>query len=172
MTQRERPTPDAGPTAPAGAAAPVAPSVLAAGARNGCGGLWEDLFQRASAEQQQDLLALAARQGVVYAHQVAPPENGPARPARRTLLPALLNGQTKDLEAVLPPPLEIVFDSGLDPCQREAVARAVQTPDVCLIQGTPGTGKSRLVAEPRPARAVRGPRAAGARPRAGTTRRQ
>ena len=31
--------------------------------------------------------------------------------------------------------------------QREAVSRALATPDICLIQGLPGTGKSRVVAE-------------------------
>ncbi len=142
MTQRERPTPDAGHSAPACAAAPVASVV-----RNGVASLWEDLFQRASPEQQHDLLALAGRQGVVYAHQIAAAVNGNAAPPRRTLLPALLNGQTKDLEAVQPPPLETIADATLDLSQREAVARAVQTPDICLIQGTPGTGKSRVVAE-------------------------
>ncbi len=35
----------------------------------------------------------------------------------------------------------------MDRTQRDAVARAVATPDVCLIQGFPGTGKSRVVAE-------------------------
>ncbi len=153
MTQRERQTPDAGSAAPACAAdpaAPVAPPLAGppAAARNGVGGLWEDLFHRASPGQQQDLLALAGRQGIVYAHQVAVGENGngAARATRRTLLPALLNGQTKELEAVRPSPLETV-DAALDPWQRAAVARAVQTPDICLIQGTPGTGKSRVIAE-------------------------
>src|SRR5262249_25624609 len=38
-------------------------------------------------------------------------------------------------------------DSELDPGQRHAVIRAVQTPDVALIGGGPGTGKSRVIAE-------------------------
>jgi len=40
-----------------------------------------------------------------------------------------------------------VYDSALDARQREAVARALATPDFCLIQGLPGTGKSRVATE-------------------------
>src|SRR5260370_2635116 len=147
MTQRERPTPDAARATPARPRGPSPPSPPPAGGRNGSASLWEELFQRASPAQQQDLLALAARQGVVYTHQVAPAAIGNGQSVRRTLLHALLNGQTKDLVAVGPPPLETIVDTALDPWQREAVARAVHTPDLCLIQGTPGTGKSRVVAE-------------------------
>jgi hypothetical protein len=107
--------------------------------------LWEELFHRASPAQQDALLALAARQGILYAHQIAPPENGPPA-ARRSLLPALLNGQIKDLQSLRPARLE-PLDGSLDDVQRDAVARALRTPDVCLIQGLPGTGKSRVVAE-------------------------
>jgi hypothetical protein len=105
--------------------------------------LWEELFHRASPQQQDALLALAARQGVLYAHQIAPPDNGSAR---RSLLPALLNGQIKDLQSVRPP-LVKPFDDALDGCQTDAVRRALHTPDICLIQGLPGTGKSRVVSE-------------------------
>ena len=45
-----------------------------------------------------------------------------------------------------PEPLTYV-DGDLDENQREAVARAVFTPDLCLIRGLPGTGKSRVVSE-------------------------
>src|SRR5262249_60772615 len=51
-----------------------------------------------------------------------------------------------ELEPVRTTPIA-VLDPNLDPTQREAVARALQTPDLALIQGLPGTGKSRVVAE-------------------------
>jgi hypothetical protein len=62
------------------------------------------------------------------------------------LLSTLLNDPARELEPFDPPALEY-HDHGLDPAQREAVARAIATPDICLIQGFPGTGKSRVVAE-------------------------
>jgi hypothetical protein len=87
---------------------------------------------------------------LLYAHQLPPAENGPHSAdedtASRQLLNRLLNGQTVDLEPLRPGPVEI-HDTALDDVQREAVARALATPDLCLIQGLPGTGKSRTVAE-------------------------
>ncbi len=109
---------------------------------------WEDLFRCASPEQQQELLALARRQGVLYAHQLPPPNNGSHPPADgwRQLLTRLLAGQTEGL-----PPLRVPAappgEVPLDDLQREAVARALETPDVCLIQGLPGTGKSHVISE-------------------------
>jgi AAA domain len=141
MTQRERQTPDRGTVAAAPAAhrsAPLTPSTALPAAS-----LWEDLYHRASPAQQEALVTLAAQQGVLYAHQIAPPENGVVR---RSLLPALLNGQIKDLQPLRPPKRDPV-DDALDDGQREAVSRALHTPDVCLIQGLPGTGKSRVIAE-------------------------
>jgi hypothetical protein len=110
---------------------------------------WEDLFRAASPEQQRELLALARRQGVVYAHQLPPLSNGGASaPAEgwRQQLSRLLAGQVDDLEPLRVPPVP-PGDVPLDDVQREAVARALETPDVCLIQGLPGTGKSHVVAE-------------------------
>src|SRR5262249_29372301 len=49
-------------------------------------------------------------------------------------------------------------DPSLDADQREAVARALATPDVCLLQGLPGSGKSRVVAEVVTRAAARGER--------------
>jgi hypothetical protein len=62
------------------------------------------------------------------------------------LLSALLNGSAQDLQPLRPPAVAC-HDRELDATQREAVARALGTPDVCLIQGYPGTGKSRVVTE-------------------------
>jgi hypothetical protein len=73
------------------------------------------------------------------------------------LLSRILGGHTEDLEPVQPPPVE-PLDVALDPAQREAVALALGTPDVCLIQGLPGTGKSRVVSEIVTQAAARGQR--------------
>jgi hypothetical protein len=125
-------------------------SVQGAAPDSGAPGLspWEDLFRSASPEQQQELLALARRQGVLYAHQLPAVNNGSHAPTQgwRQLLTRLLAGETEGLEPlrVLPaPPGEVP----LDDLQREAVARALETPDICLIQGLPGTGKSHVIAE-------------------------
>ncbi|HVS34250.1 MAG TPA: AAA domain-containing protein, partial [Gemmataceae bacterium] len=133
MTQRERHTPEAG----------------AAAQQAGC--TWDELFPSLAPARQQELLALAGREGILYAAQLSIP-NGPqpgagaAAPGRRTLLPALLNGQLHDLPPLQPRPVECC-DAALDAAQRDAVARALQTPDLCLIQGRPGSGKSRTAAE-------------------------
>jgi hypothetical protein len=121
--------------------------------------LWEELYRGASPAQQTELLALAERQGVVYAHQLPSPANGsPPSPDRaRQLLTRLLAGQTDALppfRAPAAPPGAVP----LDEVQREAVARALETPDVCLIQGLPGTGKTHVVAEVVTRAAARGER--------------
>jgi hypothetical protein len=110
--------------------------------------LWDDFFRGASPEQQQELLALARRQGVIYAHQLPPAGNGSHPPAEgwRQFLTRLLAGQTDGLEPLRVPPAA-PGAAPLDDLQREAVARALETPDVCLIQGLPGTGKSHVIAE-------------------------
>src|SRR5947209_17300383 len=117
MTQRERHTP--GGRAPRPAAGPPAPArgrparPEAAGHRRpACASLWEEWYQRASPAQQREALALAARQGLLYGHQLPPPANG-FSPAHSTLLAALLNGQTEGLEPVRPASLEPI-DPSLD----------------------------------------------------------
>jgi hypothetical protein len=98
---------------------------------------------------------LAARQGVLYSHQL-PAANGAGDPARH-LIAHLLAGTPQDLEPVCPTPVE-PDDAALDDVQREAVARALATPDLCLVQGLPGTGKSRVVTEILTQAAARGER--------------
>ena len=132
--------------------------------------LWEDLFRHASPEQRDHLLDLAKRQGFLYAHQVPTPTNGkkpipgqdhaPAAEQLKRLLEA------DDLPPVRPQPL-MPWDQALDRLQREAVARAVDTPDVALIAGLPGTGKSRVVAEILTQAAQRGQRVLFLAPRTG-----
>ncbi len=160
MTQRERqasaglsatvsaPHPAGGTTAPPTPPRP-GPSQESLAPR---ASLWEDVFRSASPAQQKELLSLAGQQGLLYAHQLPPTSNG-SRPQGNAddprglqLLSHLLQGQTDELPPVRPEPLE-PFDSALDERQRRAVARALATPDLCLIQGLPGTGKSRVVAE-------------------------
>jgi hypothetical protein len=107
---------------------------------------------------QADLLRLAQRQGLLYAHQLPPRHNERAdAPNLGSLLTPLLNGNVQHLEPLRPQALP-VHDSALDPTQRDAVAKALATPDVCLLQGLPGTGKSRVVAEIIVQAAVRGDR--------------
>lgn len=120
---------------------------------------WEDLFRSASPAQKQELLALAERQGVVYAHQFpAPSGPAPAPPdSSRQLLARLLAGQVEGLEPLRVRPAP-AGEAPLDDVQRDALARALETPDICLIQGAPGTGKSHLVAEIVSRAAARGER--------------
>ncbi|HZT81873.1 MAG TPA: hypothetical protein VFA26_16730, partial [Gemmataceae bacterium] len=130
----------AAPRPPLPAAAPPRPAAATAPA---WGPIWEDFYRSATPAQQSALMTLACRQGVLYAHQL-PPVPSPADRGRQ-FLTRLLNGQTEDLAPVRPAPVE-VEDAELDAGQREAVARALGTPDLCLLQGLPGTGKSRVVA--------------------------
>jgi hypothetical protein len=149
MTQRERhASGGVFEGTPRPAARPSTRPPSAPGPEDGTGWapLWEDVFRNASPSQQQELLSLAGRQGVLYAHQLPPPSGGVATDRQRQLLTRLLNGHPGELEPVRTSPVP-VLDTDLDPIQREGVARALQTPDLALIQGLPGTGKSRVVAE-------------------------
>ncbi len=106
---------------------------------------WDDLWQAYTPAQQQEVFSLAARQGVVYRHQL-PPHDLSHRGSRRLLLDALLAGRLPGLPSFVQEPVTL-HDNELDAAQRQAVARALHTPDLCLIQGSAGTGKSRVVAE-------------------------
>jgi hypothetical protein len=148
MSQWERPA------SGSSAAVAAAPGVLGAERPNGVDSSrplpprWEEIFQGASPSQQQELLTLAGRQGLLYAHQL-PPANGsrhaPASGVAQRVA-HFLEGHPQELAPVSAPGVAML-DQGLDAGQREAVARALATPDVCLIQGLPGTGKSRVAAE-------------------------
>src|SRR4051794_22678008 len=120
MSQRERP--------PSGGAVEAAPRLAAAqplpprpppagkpGAPSAP--LWEDLFRAAPPAQQQELLALAVRQGVLYAHQLPSTGNGSTAPGRQ-LLAQLLSGECGGLQPVRPEPVT-PFDAELDSAQRE-----------------------------------------------------
>jgi hypothetical protein len=124
---------------------------------------WELLYRSASPAQQADLLALASQQGLLYNHQLPPVPTSPRalapadEPRTWNLLGRILAGQVGQLDPVRPP-LPSVVDDALDEAQRHAVAVALATPDICLVQGLPGTGKSRVVAEIVTQAALRGDR--------------
>lgn len=116
--------------------------------------LWEDWYQFASAEQRAEVLALARRQGLLYVQQLPAHANGhghapaPAtvEPTQLQTLKEMLAGRVENLPTVEAASLEFQ-DAELDPLQRQAVARALSTPDICLIYGAPGTGKTRVIVE-------------------------
>ncbi len=156
MNQRERQAPDGGAstTSCAGAGRPV---VSPPSGPVGASSLLEEWYRHASASERQEVLGLAGLQGVVYAHQLrasgtvggtAPASVAPLV-ARGPLLPSLLAGSLKGLEPSPLPSFDATSfaDPQLDDAQRLAVLQAIHVPDVCLIQGYPGTGKSRVVAE-------------------------
>src|SRR5438094_7118715 len=130
MTQRERQASGGTKAAPWRALGHPAlpPAAASPESRPASAPLWEDLCRSVSPAQQMELLALAERQGVLYSHQLPPPGNGSLQDRGRQLLAQLQSGQTDDLEAVSSLPVE-VHDTALDPQQREAVAKALHTPD-------------------------------------------
>src|SRR4051812_39713363 len=84
MTQRERhASPGLSATAPADPPAPTCPTPVPELSRAGQdvappprASFWEDVFQSASPAQRQELLSLASRQGLLYAHQLPRLPNG------------------------------------------------------------------------------------------------
>lgn len=106
---------------------------------------WDQLFSAYPPNTLQQLLTLARRQGYLLASQLPLPEPQPPDP-NRCFLKQIFAGQASQLPSFSPAPLQ-VHDAALDPFQQEAVARALSTPDLFLIQGMPGTGKSRVIAE-------------------------
>lgn len=141
MTHREGPATGTLETTARPATLPAAPQ-LPAGPN---GSSWEQIYHYATPTSRKDLLALAARQGLLYAEQL--PSNGHAASSKETFsaLDRFLSADPAGVDPLViePMPME---DDALDACQRDAVAKALQTPDVCLIQGVPGSGKSRVVA--------------------------
>src|SRR2546422_11495711 len=69
--------------------------------------VWEDLYGAISPEQQRELLSLAERQGVLYAHQLPVKPNGAALEATRPLLAGMLNGDVAELLPLHAKPIEI-----------------------------------------------------------------
>jgi hypothetical protein len=94
--------------------------------------------------QQHELLALAVRAGALPAAQL--PALTSTDRSRAFFMALLQSASTDVLPPFRPEPIDPI-DAELDPDQVDAVVRAVQTPDVALICGGPGTGKSRVIAE-------------------------
>src|SRR5262249_20897295 len=107
---------------------------------------WETHFHSLPPRQQQEVLSLAERQGVLYAHQLPPISNGACTDPARGLLPAILAGRRCHLQKIRHSELTAADDE-VDETKREAVRMALDTPDGALIQGLPGTGQSRVAAE-------------------------
>src|SRR5262249_15077139 len=149
MTQRER---HAAGGIPAAERIPTAAHAAQNGEAAPC---WADLFPALSPPQQRMLPALADEQGVLNSRQI-PAANGAADPARAFFAPWFGGHGSSTLPAVTPAPIDPV-DTALSEEQRAAVAKAVHTPDVCLLRGLPGTGKSRGNAEIVRQAARRGP---------------
>jgi hypothetical protein len=119
---------------------------------------WEEIYSSATPAQQQELLALARRQGLIYTHQLPARQIGTAAPPeQRSLVRQLLSGEIAEPEPVSASLIDY-YDTALDAVQREAVAKALATPDLFLLRGLPGTGKSRVVAEIVAQAAARGDR--------------
>jgi hypothetical protein len=113
---------------------------------------WEEWFRHASAQQRDEALGLARQQGVLYPSQLSRSTNGvhpletiPENETAKTLV-RVLSGKADTLADFCAPTLQF-FDTELDELQQQAVRRAIGTPDIFLLQGLPGTGKSRAAAE-------------------------
>jgi hypothetical protein len=148
MSRRDRPAPRLAESAPKpsrGRAAPEAASPAAA-AVPAPQWDWEKLYHSVSPSQREELLALARSQGLLYSFQFPSTANVANHEPGPELLVQALAGQLGRFAPLCPEPVAVT-DTELDAAQREAVARAVQTPDLCLIQGVPGTGKSRVLVE-------------------------
>jgi hypothetical protein len=113
---------------------------------------WDDWFLHASSQQRADAFGLALKQGLLYPHQLPTQCNGvkTAGPLKE-LEPSLVVSRLLAGKADALPRLQVdalsYFDADLDELQRQAVARAICTPDLFLLQGLPGTGKSRVLTE-------------------------
>src|SRR5262245_1116692 len=88
---------------------------------------WEERFQNAPPDQQAQLLALAERQGILYGHQLPPATNGLPRDEIRRFLGRIRNGRLDRLAPVRAAALDAPM---LHPGQREAVAKALASPDI------------------------------------------
>ena len=119
-----------------------------------------------AAGRRRELVDRAERQGLLFFH--AFPRNGTGHPQAlgyhehacpdksdhhehgpdrgRQILTRLLCGQVQNFQPVRGD-FAMSCESVLDATQQEAVYCALNTPDICLIQGRPGTGKSRVIAE-------------------------
>jgi hypothetical protein len=96
-----------------------------------------------SPPDQQSLLELASEQGYLLAEQVAG-EPAPTADAVPPVIQRALAGQLPSIPLCEP---VIGQDADLDPAQCDAVARALAAPDLFVLQGPTGSGKSRVAGE-------------------------
>lgn len=150
MSSRDRPSERGRTAAPQ---RPAEPPAAARSLRADDLTTWADLYDLLPHNQRNRLLLLAADQPV-SANQLPDAAGG------SPLLPRLFAGDVDSLPPLpAAPPLDDL-PAEFDPHQRDAVARLLAAPDVCLIQGLPGTGKSRVIAEAVARAAARGERVA------------
>ena len=107
---------------------------------------WESLFPTLLPQQQQSLLALAMQQGCLHADQI-PSADDKSADRTRVFFTAILQNQASEVLAAFQPKPIAALDLELDAAQRAAVAVAIQTPDLTVIRGLPGAGKSRVIVE-------------------------
>ncbi len=108
---------------------------------------WNACFHGFSADDRARILALALPTGIVYAQQLPDPKSTRRNDDRLpSFFAPFLNGQVKQLESSELKPVTFLDDE-LDRWQKEAVAKALTTPDIFLLRGHPGSGKSRVVLE-------------------------
>src|SRR5438445_9790492 len=146
MSRRERPAQrlaDPAPKPSRGATAPAVPARVSSVAEQLD---WDKFFQGVSASQREELLALARAQGILYSFQLPATLNGSHGEQAPEAFAQILAGHVDRLSPVHAETVA-VRDDQLDAARREAVAKALQTPDICLIQGVAGTGKSRVITE-------------------------
>ena len=117
-----------------GAAAPTLP----APARS-----WEETFPALPPTQQRQLVDLANRQGYLLAEQIPIVP----LPSADSVRPFLQNALGNRLSPIPLADRIVTGDSSLDAIQQDAVARALDTPDLFLLAGPTGTGKSRVAVE-------------------------
>src|SRR5262245_44294542 len=144
MTARDRPGPESGSSS--GKAAGGDGGSNLAGPSFVAPSLWEGWYAAASPAQREQLLDQARQQGLLFDHQLPTPERQKATSPLTQTLSEHLRGSARPLAAFAETPFE-PRDRDLDEHQLQAVARALATPDLALILGYPGTGKSRVVAE-------------------------
>ena len=113
---------------------------------------WADWFRHASPQQRAAALGLAQQQGLLYPHQLPALTNGvkpaslPKEIEMQSFLSRFLAGKAEALPRFDAETISFV-DTHLDDLQQQAVARAIGAPDVFMLHGLPGTGKSRVVTE-------------------------
>jgi hypothetical protein len=131
----------------AGTAEEAHPAGARAGGADTSSSSWNATFHAFSPEDRARLLALSLPGGILYAQQlpdsklarkVEGRQSGPFAP--------FVTDQAKTLEPTVLTSLSF-FDQQLDRWQKQAVAKALSTPDIFLLRGRPGSGKSRIVTE-------------------------